>query len=163
MNDLFERFVTRILSGQLSPDISISSQVRRHLDGARKIAMRLDLEFHSLGRTIAVGDCKYKRASSKDGNVGDVYQVLAYATARGVGTGLLIYPMHETSVDDELQVLNTDISIFRMPINLGVDARFVMDECNRFAQRVKTVLVQETSKSVSQLAASRAPLLHARA
>lgn len=145
MNDVFEAFVTRILRKHLAPELAVADQVAETLDEERRIGMRVDLKFMRGGRVVAVGDCKYKLQSEQDAKVADVYQVLAYATALRVTRGFLFYPAHEKSAEDELRIRHSEVRIWRMPIDLGVEPKLLLAECARFAARVRERLNQPLS------------------
>jgi 5-methylcytosine-specific restriction enzyme subunit McrC len=162
MNKLFEAFVTQILKKHLSPGIMVSAQSRRNLDERGKIRMRLDLAFKIRGRLIGVGDCKYKVQSAEDAKVTDVYQVLAYATASNVSRSFLIYPAHEKSVDDELRILNTGVTVRRMAIDLGVESHLLHHEALRFADGIRSHLSPHDLPSAASAFSEPPTLSHQR-
>jgi 5-methylcytosine-specific restriction endonuclease McrBC regulatory subunit McrC len=66
----------------------------------------------------------------------DVYQLLAYCTPSNVDRGLLIYPAHEISVRDEVQIRNTSVSVRQTTINLGRHGGLLRQACDRLADEV---------------------------
>ena len=62
---------------------------RLSLDRAGTLPLEPDLSWWEAGRCVFVGDVKYKRTVR--GEQGDLYQLLAYATASDLPGGLLVY------------------------------------------------------------------------
>ena len=101
MNRVFQRFVTRALrealrvSDQtLRSDSELDRSHRISLDEDGHITLKPDLSWWDGPRCTFVGDAKYKRIESNVPNA-DLYQLLAYATARDLPGGLLIYAKGE--------------------------------------------------------------------
>ena len=91
MNDLFERFVTERLRRALRGRLTVRGQHSTHLGTGDTVRMRPDLVFERRGRTVYVGDIKYKLTESGEARNPDYYQMLAYTTALGLNEGVLIY------------------------------------------------------------------------
>lgn len=92
MNELFQRFVTERLRTALRGRIEVLDEPLVHLGDGRRVAMNPDLLFRSAeGRTVYVGDVKYKLAECARGHSSDYYQLLAYTTALDLPEGMLIY------------------------------------------------------------------------
>ncbi|MFI2426230.1 McrC family protein [Streptomyces sp. NPDC018955] len=93
MNKLFEDFVTVALREALRGSGYVARfQDPLHLDEARTIRMRPDLVLYGPGRTpCAVADAKYKAERPGGYPDADLYQMLAYCTALGLGEGHLVY------------------------------------------------------------------------
>ncbi|MFE2104989.1 McrC family protein [Kitasatospora sp. NPDC059463] len=95
MNRLFEDFVTVALREALTsrhPGGRTVLQARHHLDEANTIRIRPDLVLYGpddLPR--AVVDAKYKAEKPDGFPEADLYQMLAYCTALGLGEGHLVY------------------------------------------------------------------------
>jgi len=92
MNQLFERFVTLSLTTALE---RISGKVvAQHpwsLDERGRIAIRPDITWWHGSRCTAAVDAKYKSLATRGLPNADVYQLLAYCTAYGLGRGHLVY------------------------------------------------------------------------
>src|SRR5215203_1691130 len=143
MNRLFEAFVTQVLRDRAPSGISVAAQVSTHLDEQKKVHMRPDLVIRDSGVTQLVADCKYKRLQPDEYVHHDVYQILAYCTAMNVGQGLLVYPLHEVNVRDEVSIRNAPVSIRNAPVSirqttldLSGDAAALPLACDHFAKEV---------------------------
>jgi 5-methylcytosine-specific restriction enzyme subunit McrC len=90
MNRLFERFVERVLAGEIrrSP-WQLVPQARRFL--AAGVPMTPDLVLRDGRGDAAVGDAKYKELGGERPPPEDLYQLLAYCVSLGLPSGLLIY------------------------------------------------------------------------
>ncbi|KAF3468506.1 restriction endonuclease [Streptomyces sp. Tu 3180] len=93
MNKLFEDFVTVALGESLRGSGYVARfQDPLHLDEARMIRMKPDLVLHGPDRVpCAVADAKYKVERPGGYPDADLYQMLAYCTALGLGEGHLVY------------------------------------------------------------------------
>lgn len=91
MNDLFQRWVTDRLTRALRGRLTVDAEPKVHLADGRRIRMYPDLVFRRAGRPVFVADTKYKLTESGTGRNADYYQMLAYTTALGLGSGALIY------------------------------------------------------------------------
>ena len=92
MAKVFEDFVTaalsqafRVHSGWCRP------QDRHHLDVSADVVMKPDLVWYLGGQPAAVIDAKYKAEKPAGFPDADLYQMLAYCTALGLGDGHLVY------------------------------------------------------------------------
>ena len=96
MNVVFQEFVTQALRDSLnaSPEV-LRSEQRVPFDEDRKTFLRPDLSWRDGRACTFVGDAKYKNLSGRRVPVGDLYQLLAYATALNLPGGLLIYAQGE--------------------------------------------------------------------
>ncbi|CAL9640226.1 hypothetical protein SUDANB176_06326 [Streptomyces sp. enrichment culture] len=93
MNRLFEDFVTVALREALRGSGHVARfQDPLHLDEARTIRMKPDLVLYGPDRApCAVADAKYKAERPGGYPDADLYQMLAYCTALGLGEGHLVY------------------------------------------------------------------------
>lgn len=99
MNDVFEDFVRVALREELGLTVrefpSGSDCPSLFLDRAHRIALEPDLSWWS-GKTCRfVGDVKYKAVNAAGVKHPDLYQLLAYVTASGLTSGLLVYAAGE--------------------------------------------------------------------
>lgn len=115
MNDVFENFVYVALREALrASEWSFPQGGRRGftLDVRRQIPLKPDISWWDGSACNFVGDLKYKRtASTLTGAVGpspDLYQVLAYATAAGLPSAMLIYAAGEDEAGEH-RVRNIDM------------------------------------------------------
>jgi 5-methylcytosine-specific restriction enzyme subunit McrC len=93
MNKVFEDFVYAAVGDALRSSASADERWLQgkplHLDEDGAVKPEPDLSLWSGNRCLFVGDAKYKSTSS--GEIDDLYQLLAYCSASGLGMGLLIY------------------------------------------------------------------------
>jgi 5-methylcytosine-specific restriction enzyme subunit McrC len=136
MNRLFEAFVTQVLRERAPLGSSVRAQVPLHLGHDKRVPMRPDLVIDISGQLALVGDCKYKRLAPDEFRNHDVYQLLAYCTATGVRRGLLVYPVHEMAMQDEVRIRNTLVQIEQTTIQLGGSLNQLWEACDAFARGV---------------------------
>lgn len=108
MNQVFERFVHVALREALGASAGTfprnASGRSLRLDRARRVRLEPDLSWWEVERCLFVGDCKYKRTDSGIKH-GDLYQLLAYATATELPVGMLIYAAGEAErVDHDVDL-----------------------------------------------------------
>ena len=122
MNRLFEAFVTQVLRDRAPSGIAVEDQVPVYLGHEKKVPMRPDLVIRDQGVPRLVADCKYKRLEPDEFRNHDVYQVLAYCTAIDVEQGLLLYPVHEVDVRDEVRIRHVPVIVRQTTLDLSGDA-----------------------------------------
>jgi 5-methylcytosine-specific restriction enzyme subunit McrC len=93
MPKIFEDFVTVALRESLVPRYGgrVADQDRSHFDEAAQVALRPDIVWKVRGSAVAVIDAKYKAEKPAGYPNADLYQLLAYCTVLGLGTGHLVY------------------------------------------------------------------------
>jgi len=133
MNKLFESFVTRVLAQHAPLPYRVMSQSQLHLDTGRTVTMRPDILIYERDRVVFAADCKYKRLESGGFRHPDLYQILAYCTATGIGRGALIYPVHMVAFSREFQIERTAIYIHEITLDLGGDLPGLKAHRTRFA------------------------------
>ena len=93
MNDVFEDFVWAAIGDELRGILPARYRWRQGksvvLDEDRHVRPEPDLSLWDGTRCVFVGDAKYKE--TEQGEVGDIYQLLAYCSATGLDKGLLLY------------------------------------------------------------------------
>lgn len=114
MNKLFERFVTARLRRALQGRLEVRAEPLVELAYGRQVRMKPDLEFRQRGKTVYVGDVKYKLTAEARARNADYYQLLAYTTALDVSEGVLVYcladggrPERSVTVRNAGKVLHT--------------------------------------------------------
>ncbi len=134
MNVVFEEFVTAALQDELSDTLRAQKWV--NLDVDEQVKMRPDLTLTQGGRFVFVGDVKYKRTDHRRILHPDLYQLLAYATALNLPSGLLIYAKGE---DDPATytVKHADKRLQIAALNLGGDFDAILEEVGRIADVVR--------------------------
>ena len=107
MNVVFQEFVIQALRDSLIvSDRILCSERSVPFDEGRKVFLRPDISWWN-GRTCTfVGDAKYKNLTGDRVPVGDLYQLLAYATALDLPGGLLVYAKGEAD-SGTFNVLNS--------------------------------------------------------
>jgi 5-methylcytosine-specific restriction enzyme subunit McrC len=136
MNRLFEAFVTQVLRDRAPSGIAVEDQVPVYLGHEKKVPMRPDIVVRDRGVPRLVADCKYKRLEPDEFRNHDVYQVLAYCTAINVEQGLLLYPVHEVDVRDEVSIRHVPVIVRQTTLDLSGDAVMLPLACDHFAQEV---------------------------
>ena len=92
MNKVFQEFVTVALREALRVSESVFGEKNiSSLDVGGKVRLRPDLTWWDGGNCVFVGDAKYKNITGDRRVPADMYQLLAYATALDLPSGLLIY------------------------------------------------------------------------
>ena len=86
------------------------------------------------GRPCLIADAKYKLPAS-EGHHADLYQMLAYCTAEGIGHGVLIYPKWERAGSGAISIRNSSFTIVRETIDLGGSVSELRAEVARLARR----------------------------
>lgn len=94
-----QRWVTDRLRRALSRRLDVEAEPRVDLDVAGRVRMGLDLVFRRERRAVYVGDINYELSLGL-GRTGDYCQSLAYATARRLGEGVLIYCQDDEQAPD---------------------------------------------------------------
>ncbi len=147
MNKVFEEF----LYVALRETLELTESQWRHeaaltLDEGCRIRIKPDLSWWPSGtelngsRPIFVGDAKYKNRGSGFENA-DIYQMLAYCTATGLHSGLLVYAAGE-SEPGMYKVRNSSTTIEVVSIDLKGTPEAILDEVSALAERIKILACQ---------------------
>jgi 5-methylcytosine-specific restriction enzyme subunit McrC len=152
MNKLFEDFVSEVVLRRQRWPIEVRCQQHGHLARGPRVRMVPDILVDVGHRAALVADCKYKRIEPEEFKNHDIYQVLAYCTALRVPRALVIYPRHMGVLEDDLQILNTDVVIRRRTIDLNLPPVELDSECDRFADNVLRWAAEDCSHAVAQRA-----------
>ncbi|MBZ6114590.1 MULTISPECIES: McrC family protein [Streptomyces] len=138
MNQLFEDFVTVALrealrgSGQLA-----RLQDSHHLDEASAIRMRPDFVLYGPdGTPCAVADAKYKAEKRGGYPDADLYQMLAYCTALGLGEGHLVYAKGNASHAAH-RVRHAGILIHQHALDLDQGSTGLLEDIAEVARRMR--------------------------
>lgn len=137
MNRLFEVFIARQLRSRLPAPYRLASQAPGHLDTGRRVVIRPDIVLLRGGRGVLIGDTKYKRLADEEHKHADLYQILAYCTSLGVGTGVLLYPRHNAEIDRELAIRNSPIRLRETSIDLHGPIAQVETRLDTLAARLR--------------------------
>ena len=91
MERVFERHVTRGVLEAFAGEEGWTTAAQQTHEVAPGLEMRPDVTAHRDGRPALVVDAKWKRPAGAP-SPADLYQMLAYCTALGVGRAVLVYP-----------------------------------------------------------------------
>ena len=134
MERVWERYVMRgVMTAFLGRDGWMAAVQQTHVV-APGVEMRPDVTVYRAGRPALVVDAKWKRPVGAPASA-DLYQMLAYCTALGVGRAVLVYPGRR----DRLRIyalLNTPIRVEMRTLRVIGDAA----ACRRSVQRLGRVL-----------------------
>ena len=137
MNKVFERFLYVALREALRlPERQWKHEKRLPLDEGPRIRMEPDLSWWDGTTPIFVGDAKYKDLKPRGFEHADIYQMLAYSTATGLPSGLLVYAAGEGE-PGVYRIRNSDKTIEVAWLNLKGTPEEILDEVDTLAQRVK--------------------------
>lgn len=115
MNRLLERFLTRYLQEHAPPGMEVISQETRsdvfaYLEnpaGWKQPMLRPDLVFRRQGRTVAIGDVKYRNHREQPPDTTELYQLLTYGLAYAMPKlrqVFLFYPVESGEVERPAQL-----------------------------------------------------------
>ncbi|MEU4767130.1 hypothetical protein AB0H12_28135 [Actinosynnema sp. NPDC023794] len=132
MNDLFERFVRRVLRESLGGDVRKPRLRPYALDLEGTIGLEPDVVWSQDRRAVLVADAKYK-ALDKRATREDLFQMLAYCTGLDVPRGLLVYatpggPARHRIVDRRTTISVTGVDLTGSPDDIMASMRVVAEE-----------------------------------
>ena len=141
MNVVFQEFVTRALRDCLGASERIlRSEQRVPFDEGPRVYLRPDLSWWDGRQCTFVGDAKYKNLTGSRVPVGDLYQLLAYATALNLPGGLLIYAQDEAD-RDTFDVLNSGKRLEVASLDLSGTLEEVLESVEGVARQVNALRV----------------------
>jgi 5-methylcytosine-specific restriction enzyme subunit McrC len=144
MAKAFEDFVTaaltqafRVHGGWCRP------QDRHHLDVAADIVMKPDLVWYLHGKPAAVIDAKYKSEKPAGFPDADLYQMLAYCTALGLGDGHLVYAKgNEKQVTHQIQ--RALVRVHAHTLDLATEPAVLLDQVAALGGRIAASVAAST-------------------
>ena len=140
MNRVFEEFVVIALGEAFRGDIGRLVQGNSlrglYLDERDRVVLRPDISVWRAGKCIFVGDVKYKRLHLGSYPNADLYQLLAYATATGLRSGLLIYAAGEEAPEVH-EVVNGGIRLQTLAVDLDQEPDQVLGQINSLAEHIR--------------------------
>jgi 5-methylcytosine-specific restriction enzyme subunit McrC len=139
MNKLYERWIGAELTQRLWPDLEVEEQASAALSHHPRVMMAPDLVFRRDGRIVMVADVKYKLTDSGLGRTEDYYQLLAYATALRLRSGLLIYCRSEQAPERDITVVGGGQHLGTQPVDLSGDWADVSRALDLLAGRVRAL------------------------
>ena len=145
MNRVFESFLRAALRDALrlsesewptAPPVGrfrIPGGRRLSLDDAAQIPVQPGLTWWRGSRCLFVGDAKYKRLESQQG---DIYRMLAYCTAANLPSGLLVYATGEGEPAVH-HIPHADKTIEVAAVDLNGSPQAILTEIARIAGRIQ--------------------------
>jgi 5-methylcytosine-specific restriction enzyme subunit McrC len=118
MDDLFRRWISQELDFRLAPEMRIERDEDVWLDEGRALTMAPDLVVRRGSEVVLVGDAKYSMGA--DGYVAsrDYLELVAYTSAMGLPTGLLVHCNSDRAPESEIVIRNAGTRILCRPIRL---------------------------------------------
>lgn len=144
MNDVFENFVITALREELKLDTrrfprNCVGHRFPYLDEGHRIALEPDISWWDGRYCRFVGDVKYKRLAEFGGiKHPDVYQMLAYCTASGLPSGMLIYAKGEENPIRH-QLVNCGKEIEIIALDLSQPPRKILEQIAIIAIKIKQI------------------------
>ena len=147
MNQVFEKFLYVALKESLGlPEGQWQHEAEIMLDEGARIRMKPDLSWWRSGperhglRPVFVGDAKYKKPAGGFEH-GDIYQMLAYCTAAGLPSGMLVYAAGEGD-PGTYRIRRSDKTIEVVSLNLGGTPEAILSGVGSLAERVRGLALQ---------------------
>lgn len=142
MNDVFEDFVWAAIGDELRTILPVAYRWRQGksiaLDEDRQVRPEPDLSLWHGSRCVFVGDAKYKE--TEKGEVGDIYQLLAYCTATRLDEGLLLYA--EKPIGPSLhRIVGGGPQLRAETVDLTAPLDKVLDRCRKLAEGIAAAVV----------------------
>jgi len=136
MERVFERYVTRGVLAAFVGDGRTATAQETHVVAAG-VEMRPDVTVRREGRPALVVDAKWKRPSGAPASA-DLYQMLAYCTALGVGRAVLVYPGRRDQVRT-YALLNAPIRLEMRTLRVVGDAAACRRSMKRLGRALRRV------------------------
>ena len=159
MNQLFEDFVYQALGRRLWAKGVLRQQWRQGemipLDTMRRLRAHPDFTGWSRGACAFVGDAKNKR--TKQGELSDVYQLMAYCVASRLSAGMLIYA-GDTAARSEHQIVSGGPRIVVRVIPISGDIGEIDAAIDDLAEEVLEGWISSARSMHGSEQASRLPL-----
>jgi 5-methylcytosine-specific restriction enzyme subunit McrC len=155
MDDLFRRWIVQELDLRLAPDLRIDGDEDVWLDEGRAVTMAPDLVVRRGSDVVLVGDAKYSVGA--DGYLAsrDYLELIAYTTAMGQSTGLLVHCNSDRSPESEIVIRNAGTRILCRPIRLDGSYAAVCRSLDGLADLVRELADTPTEFEVPVLVRAR--------
>ena len=140
MNRVFEQFLFVALREELGLSEGEWRRENMTLDEGDSIKLEPDLSWWAGGQCRFVGDAKYKRLDIAGFRHADVYQMLAYCTAAGLPSGLLVYAAGEAEPGTH-HIRNAGKTIEVVSLDLRGTPEMILDQVQGLAHRVRRIEV----------------------
>jgi 5-methylcytosine-specific restriction enzyme subunit McrC len=140
MDDLFQRWIAQELDLRLAPEMRIERDEDVWLDE---------------GRAVLVGDAKYSMGADGYMASRDYLELIAYTTAMGLPTGLLIHCNSDRAPESEIVIRNAGTRILCRPIRLDGSYAAVCRSLDSLADLVRELAEAPAEFEVPTLIRSR--------
>lgn len=147
MNVIFQEFVTQALRDSLGASARVlRSEQRVAFDEGSRILLRPDLSWWDGRSCTFVGDAKYKNLTGSWVPIGDLYQLLAYATALNLPGGLMVYAQDESDTGT-FDVLNSGKRLEVAALHLSETLEEMLESVGEVALKVNALRDEATRSS----------------
>ncbi|GAA3715781.1 hypothetical protein GCM10022399_35470 [Terrabacter ginsenosidimutans] len=155
MDDLFRRWISQELDFRLAPEMRIERDEDVWLDEGRALTMAPDLVVRRGSEVVLVGDAKYSMGA--DGYVAsrDYLELVAYTSAMGLPTGLLVHCNSDRAPESEIVIRNAGTRILCRPIRLDGSYAAVCRSLDSLADLVRELADSPGEFEVPALIRSR--------
>ncbi|MFC9939846.1 McrC family protein [Nocardiopsis alba] len=142
MWQVFEDFVTRALADALRPmgGRCLTQDRRFYLDHAKSAKLRPDFVYEPPGSHSPSGvvDVKYKQVRGTRGNMGDLYQMLAYCTRLGLPEGHLVYAAGPGTATTRHHLHGEPgVTIHQHTLNLDAEPKALLAQVDTIAEAMR--------------------------
>lgn len=137
MDDLFRRWIVQELDVRLSPDLRVGSDEDVWLDEGRALTMAPDLVVRDDRGVVLVGDATYSMGANGYLASRDYLGLVAYTTAMGLPTGLLVHCNSDRAPESDVVIRNAGTRIMCRPIRLDGTYAAVSRSLDQLADLVR--------------------------
>ena len=155
MDDLFQRWIAQELDLRLAPEMRIERDEDVWLDEGRAVTMAPDLVVRRGSDVVLVGDAKYSMGADGYMASRDYLELVAYTTAMGLPTGLLIHCNSDRAPESEIVIRNAGTRILCRPIRLDGSYAAVCRSLDALAELVRELADAPGELEVPTLIRSR--------
>ncbi|MGO4360504.1 McrC family protein [Terrabacter sp. 2TAF16] len=155
MDDLFQRWIAQELDLRLAPQMRIERDEDVWLDEGRAVTMAPDLVVRRGSEVVLVGDAKYSMGADGYMASRDYLELVAYTTAMGLPTGLLIHCNSDRAPESEIVIRNAGTRILCRPIRLDGSYAAVCRSLDALAELVRELADAPGELEVPTLIRSR--------
>jgi 5-methylcytosine-specific restriction enzyme subunit McrC len=155
MDDLFQRWIAQELDLRLAPGLRIESDEDVWLDEGRAVTMAPDLVVRRGSEVVLVGDAKYSMGADGYMASRDYLELIAYTTALGLPTGVLVHCNSDRAPDSEIVIRNAGTRILCRPIRLDGSYAAVCKSLDALADLVRELADAPGELEVPTLIRSR--------